>query len=130
MHKSTDISHSKHCFKKPDFKAYSLREIDFTHSLSTIFLYLNSKVKQVEISYSDLRQNLKKTIYKTTHTHEPFFITSHKQRKAVLISYDDYESLVETAYLLQNPAMAKRLLDAVVDVKKGKITQHRLIDEK
>ncbi len=105
-------------------------KIDFAPPLSTIFLYLNNGAPPMEISYSELRQNLKKTIDKTTSSHEPFFITSHKSRKAVLISYDDYESLVETAYLLQNPAMAKRLLDAVVDVKKGKVSSHRIIDEK
>lgn len=83
----------------------------------------------MDISYSELRQNLKKTIDTVTHTHEPLFITSHKTRKAVLISYDDYESLAETAYLLQNPVMAKRLLDAVADVRAGKLTEHGIIDE-
>ena len=84
----------------------------------------------MEISYSELRQHLKATIDKASSTHEPFFITSHKSRKAVLLSYEDYESLTETAYLLQNPAMAKRLLEAVIDVKNGKLTKHELIDEK
>lgn len=130
MNKFTPESEVKQCYKAPPLKPCPSRKIDFAGSLSTIFLYLNEEARPMDISYSDLRQNLKKTIDKTTHTHEPFFITSHKSRKAVLISYDDYESLVETAYLLQNPAMAKRLLEAVIDVKKGKVTQHRLIDEK
>jgi antitoxin YefM len=83
----------------------------------------------MDISYSELRQNLKQTIDTVSSSHEPFFITSHKTRKAVLISYDDYESLTETVYLLQNPAMAIRLLDAVADVKSGKFEEHGLIDE-
>lgn len=83
----------------------------------------------MDISYSDLRQNLKATIDKVSHTHEPFFITSHKERKAVLLSYEDYESLSETAYLLQNPVMAKRLLNAVIDVKNGNVIERGLIDE-
>lgn len=83
----------------------------------------------MDISYSELRQHLKATIDKAADTHEPFFITSHKTRKAVLLSYEDYESLKETAYLLQNPVMAKRLLEAVMDVKKGKVSKHGLIDE-
>lgn len=84
----------------------------------------------MDISYSELRQNLKATIDKASDTHEPFFITAHRSRKAVLLSYEDYESLTETAYLLQNPTMAKRLLEAVLDVKNGKILKHGLIDEK
>jgi PHD/YefM family antitoxin component YafN of YafNO toxin-antitoxin module len=46
-----------------------------------------------------------------------------------LISYEDYEWLTETAFLLQNPAMPKRLINAVPDVKNGKIREHGLIDE-
>lgn len=85
----------------------------------------------MDISYSELRQNLKSTIDKATHAHEPFYITSHKARKAVLISYEDYESLKETAYLLQNPTMAKRLLGAVLDIKhKKNLSVRKLIDEK
>lgn len=83
----------------------------------------------MDISYSELRQNLKTTIERAAQTHEPFFITSHKSRKAVLLSYDDYESLTETAYLLQNPVMAQRLLNAVIDVKHGNVSTHTLIDE-
>lgn len=83
----------------------------------------------MDISYSELRQNLKKTIDRITDMHEPMFITSHNVRKAVLISYEDYESLNETSYLLQNPVMAKRLLNAVADVKEGKVIERGLIDE-
>jgi antitoxin YefM len=83
----------------------------------------------MDISYSELRQNLKSTIDKAAFTHEPFFITSHKTRKAVILSYEDYESLEETAYLLKNSTMAKRLLKAVIDVQQGKVTEHKLIDE-
>jgi antitoxin YefM len=83
----------------------------------------------MDISYSDLRQNLKHTIDAAASTHEPFFITSHNKRKAVLLAYEDYESLEETAYLLKNPLMAKRLLEAVSDVNEGKTIKHGLIDE-
>jgi antitoxin YefM len=83
----------------------------------------------MDISYSELRQNLKSAIDQASSTHEPFFITSHKVRKAVILSYEDYESLQETAYLLRSPVMAKRLLEAVLDVQKGKTVEHKLIDE-
>lgn len=84
----------------------------------------------MDTSYSKLRQNLKRMIDWTTDNHEPAFITSHKERKAVLISYDDYCSLEETAYLLKSPANAQRLLKAILDLKKDKnIKKHGLIDE-
>lgn len=83
----------------------------------------------MDIAYSDLRQNLKKAIDMVAETHEPYVITANKQKKAVLLSYDDYRALEETAYLLRNPVMANRLIEAVTDVKAGNVQQHGLIDE-
>jgi antitoxin YefM len=84
----------------------------------------------VDISYSQIRQNLKKIIDWTTNTREPAFITSHKDRKAVLLSYDDYCSLEETAYLLKSPVNAQRLLQSISDVNHQKnVKSQNLIDE-
>lgn len=84
----------------------------------------------MDTSYSELRQNLKKTLDWTATNHEPAFITSHKERKAVLMSYDDYCSLEETAYLLKSPVNAQKLLKAVLDSKSEKnIKKHGLIDD-
>jgi antitoxin YefM len=84
----------------------------------------------MDTSYSELRQNLKKMIDWTVDHHEPAFITSHKERKAVLLSYDDYCALEETAYLLRSPANAKRLINAISDLENAKnITKRGLLDE-
>ena len=83
----------------------------------------------MDISYSQLRQNLKSTIDQASSLHEPFFITSHNEKKAVILSYEDYRSLEETAYLLRNPKMAQRLLQAVLDIKAGKAEKHNLIED-
>ena len=84
----------------------------------------------VEASYSEVRQNLKKMIDETEKSHEPTFITSHKKCKAVLLSYEDYCSLEETAYLLRSPRNAQRLLKAVSDIESNKNTvKHGLKDD-
>ena len=84
----------------------------------------------MDTSYSELRQNLKKMIDWTSDNHEPAFITTHKERKAVLISYDDFCSLEETAHLLKSPANARRLLKAIADSEHNKnIQKHGIIDE-
>jgi antitoxin YefM len=84
----------------------------------------------LDTSYSQFRQNLKKMIDWTTSNHEPAFITSRKERKAVLLSYDDYCSLEETAYLLKSPVNAQRLLKSIADADQQKnIKKHDLIDE-
>lgn len=81
----------------------------------------------MDMSYSELRQHLKHAIDQVADTHEPMVITSNKIRKAVLLSYEDYTALEETAYLLRNPANAKRLLEAVADIKAGKYIKHGLV---
>ena len=83
----------------------------------------------MDISYSNLRQHLKQTLDKLEDTHEPVFIVSRNEKKAVLINYDDYSAMAETAYLLKSPAMAKRLLKSVSNIKsKKKLTKRGLID--
>lgn len=77
----------------------------------------------METSYSELRQNLKKMIERATTNHEPTFITSHKKRKAVLLSYEDYCSLEETAYLLKSPQNAQRLLASISDLENSRNTK-------
>lgn len=83
----------------------------------------------MNISYSSFRKNLKKNLDNIADKHERIFITFHNVRKAVVLSYEDYESFSETVYLLQNPVMATRLLKSIEDVKKGKLEEHTLIDE-
>jgi antitoxin YefM len=84
----------------------------------------------MQISYSALRQNLRSTLDSVVDLNEPTVITSHHKPTAVLISYDDYQSLKETAYLLRSPANAKRLLDALISIEKGGDTKdHPLLDD-
>jgi antitoxin YefM len=45
----------------------------------------------------------------------------------VLISLDDFNSYVETDYLLSSPKNAARLGKAVRDLKAGRGRQHKLI---
>ncbi len=45
-----------------------------------------------------------------------------------MLSLEDYESLQETAYLLRSPANAKRLMDAIEDLNKGKVIQKSIAD--
>ncbi len=69
------------------------------------------------ITYSDARARLARTMEQVCDQHEPVIITRRKAGSVVLMSLDDYESLRETAYLLSNPANARRLLDGVEEIE-------------
>jgi len=65
-----------------------------------------------EYSYTDTRQRLKTVIAEATTNHEVIRITNRNDRNVILIDEEDYNSLLETAYLLRSPRNAQRLLVA------------------
>ena len=65
------------------------------------------------------RQNLFELLQKSVKGHVPIRITS-KAGDAVLISEEDYESLLETLELLSTPGMLKSIREARADIKAGR----------
>ena len=45
-----------------------------------------------------------------------------------MISLEDYEALAETAYLLQSPQNAKRLLESIEELESGKGKERELVE--
>jgi antitoxin YefM len=65
-----------------------------------------------------------------TETSTETIIKSKEEGKDVIVmSLDDYNGWTTTNHLLSNPANAKRLLDAIEDVKAGKVIKRDIIDE-
>ncbi|WP_345436348.1 type II toxin-antitoxin system Phd/YefM family antitoxin [Microbacterium gilvum] len=59
--------------------------------------------------------------------HTEVEITS-KRGSAVLMSKDEYDSLVETSYLLRSPENARRLLSALASARDGEIEEHDFLE--
>ena len=57
---------------------------------------------------------------KVCQDHEPIIVTRQKQSSIIVMSLEDYNSLNETAYLLQSPKNAERLHKAIDDLQSGK----------
>ena len=72
------------------------------------------------ITYTSAREKLAETMDQVCDDNQPVVITRQKQRSVVMLSLDDYESLNETAYLLRNPANARRLLSATQQLESRK----------
>jgi len=73
-----------------------------------------------KITYSEVRQNLSKTMDKVIKDHSPIIIARSKG-DVVLMSLQEYESLQETFYLVKSPYSVKRLLDIVENLEKLRI---------
>lgn len=80
------------------------------------------------ITYTEARQNLAGTMSKVTEDFEPVLITRSKGGNCVLMSYEQYSSLTETAYLMRSPTNAKRLLDSVAELRQGQGSERDLIE--
>ena len=78
------------------------------------------------ITYSAARQSLAKTIEQVCEDHNPVIITKKRDQAVIMISLEDYESLQETAYLLRSPTNAKRLREAVEQLRAGGGKEHAL----
>jgi antitoxin YefM len=71
------------------------------------------------ITYSSARANLATTMNRVCEDHEAIIITRNSEQSVVMLSLEDYQALEETAYLLRNPANAKRLLAAAAQLSSG-----------
>ena len=80
------------------------------------------------ITYSEARQNLAETMNRVCDHQEPVIITRPKSPSVVMMSLEDYNSIMETAYLLRSPANAARLRAAIQAADTGKAIPHELED--
>lgn len=79
------------------------------------------------ITYTNARNSLAKTMDKVNENHEPIIITRQNGAPAVLMSLEDFNAWEETAYLLRNPANARRLSNAVAAINSGKARERALL---
>jgi len=79
------------------------------------------------ITYTEARENLANTINRVCEDNAPVIITRKRDQSVVMLSLSEYESLEETAHLLRSPANAKRLLDSLDSIKRGKLIRRKSI---
>ena len=79
------------------------------------------------ITTSEARRDLFGLIERVNLDHTEVEITS-KRGSAVLMSKDEYDSLVETSYLLRSPENARRLLNAMESARAGEVKERELLE--
>ncbi|WP_459937457.1 type II toxin-antitoxin system Phd/YefM family antitoxin [Desulfonatronum parangueonense] len=80
------------------------------------------------MSYTKLRNNLAKVMDRVVEDHDTVIVTRNNEPGVVILSLEDYEALLETAYLMKSPANARRMIEAVEQIQQGKTSSHSLAD--
>src|SRR3989454_12403448 len=78
------------------------------------------------ITYTAARENLASTINRVCEDNAPVVITRNRDQAVVMLSLAEYESLEETAHLLRSPANARRLLQSIEQLERGKRVRREL----
>lgn len=76
------------------------------------------------VSFSELRQNLKKHLDKVCDDRAPLVVMRRKGEAVVVLSLADYKSFEETLHLLSNPANAARLMRSIAQAEAGQFVGH------
>jgi antitoxin YefM len=126
-------NHSSDTRGLPIFRrnAYSVHcsSLPLTFPYAYNILYFKGVSNMDAVSYSDLRQNLKSYLDKVYVNNDPIIITRKKNENLVLLSMAEYNSLIETNYLMANEANAKHLLKSIRQARTGRVRKHQLIEK-
>jgi antitoxin YefM len=81
------------------------------------------------ISYSEARNSLKSVLDSVNDNADVTIINRRDAGNAVVMSLDHYNSIIETLYLMQNPANAAYLMESIAQFKAGKATAKKLVKD-
>ena len=83
----------------------------------------------IAANFTEFRTKLKKFLDKVENNHETLIIKRKSGKGTVMISLDEYNSIMETVHLLSSKANADRLYESIQQMRKGEIVNHDLIED-
>ena len=83
----------------------------------------------IAANYTEFRTGLKNYLDDVENNNETLIIKRGSGKGTVMISLDEYNSIMETLHLLSSKKNAKRLFESIEQMKAGKKVKHSLIEE-
>ncbi len=83
----------------------------------------------IAANFTEFRTGLKKFLDNVENNHETLIIKRKSGKGAVLISLDEYNSIMETVHLLSSKANADRLYESIQQMERGETVEHDLIED-
>lgn len=84
----------------------------------------------IAANYTEFRTGLKKYLDAVESNNETLIIKRGTGKGTVLLSLDEYNSIMETVHLLSSKANADRLYESINQMKAGKTVRKKLIEDK
>lgn len=81
-------------------------------------------------NYSEFRTKLRKFLDSVEDNNETLVIKRRTGKGAVMMSLDEYNSMMETIHLLSSKTNADRLYESIRQMKEGKTVTNDLIEDK
>ncbi len=82
----------------------------------------------IAANFTEFRTELKKFLDKVENNHDTLLIKRKSGKGTVIISLDEYNSIMETVHLLSSKANADRLYESIQQMKNGETVSHDLIE--
>jgi antitoxin YefM len=82
----------------------------------------------IAANYTEFRTGLKNFLDNVEFNNETLIIKRGSGKGTVLISLEEYNSIMETLHLLSSKNNAKRLFESIDQMKTGKKAQHKLME--
>lgn len=83
----------------------------------------------IAANYTEFRNGLKKYLDDVENNNETLIIKRGAGKGTVLMSLDDYNSMIESMHLLSSKANADRLYESINQMKAGKVVPEKLIEK-
>ncbi|MBQ0798571.1 MAG: type II toxin-antitoxin system prevent-host-death family antitoxin [Porticoccaceae bacterium] len=81
------------------------------------------------INFSEARNKLKNVLDQVVNDADYTIISRRDSDDAVVMSLDQFNSLMETVHLLKSPANAAHLAKSIKQYQKGQVTQRELVND-
>jgi antitoxin YefM len=82
----------------------------------------------IAANYTEFRISLKKYLDRVEENNETLIIKRGSGKGTVLISLDEYNSIMETVHLLSSKTNSDRLYESIQQMKEGKVVSKGLLE--
>jgi antitoxin YefM len=82
-----------------------------------------------DVTYTAFRQQLAKYMDAVCDNRAPLRVTRQNARAVVVLSEEEYDSMVETLHLLRSPANAERLRRSIKSADAGSLVEHEIVED-